>query len=287
MSTKDLSNLGRAILKSSLLKPAQTRAWLKPQTHTSSLRQSVGAPWEIYRVPGLTQDGRVIDLYTKDGGLALYTSLLVLIPDYDIGLTFFAAGDGNPIAQYTERIMQLFIPVIEELGKRQAAARYTGIYDADSSNSPKASISSIEISVDNGPGLVIKHWISNGVDVLKAYDNQYGSKSSYTDWRLYPTGLKTKTSRQSIVSYRSIVRSVSYNATNDGCNTAERRDGSIFIPCSSWAQIDSYMYGSIGIDDFVFRIDSFGNVESIEPRVTRLTLKKRDSQLGSDNTQCQ
>lgn len=279
MSTKDLSSLGRAILNSSLLRPAQTRAWLKPQTHTSSLIQSVGAPWEIYRVPGLTQDGRVIDLYTKSGGLAGYVSLLVLVPDYDIGLTLLVAADGGPIIIFTEEIMKAFIPIIEKLGKQQAAARYTGIYDDQSFNS------SVEISIDNGPGLVIKQWISNNIDVIQTYDKQFGSIINYTDWRLYPTGLKTKTSRESIVSYRGFVRPVYANTTDDESITAAKSDGSIFTGCLSWAAIDGFVYGSIGVDDFVFRTDSFGNVKSIEPRVTRLALNKRGSASRSPYTQ--
>lgn len=285
MSTKDLSSIGRAILNSSLLRPAQTRGWLKPLTHTASLRESVGAPWEIYRVPGLTQDGRVIDLYTKNGAIGLYNSLIVLVPDYDIGLTLFSAGDGIPISILTQQTLETFIPVIEQVGKKQAADRYTGVYGVHSSNSSNPYTSSVEISVDRGPGLVIKHWISNNIDVLKGYEKQFGSESSYTDWRLYPTGLKTKTSRQRIVSYRAFFKSVPLNATSDE-STAEKNDGQIFPHCASWAGIDGFVYGSIGVDDFVFHTDSFGNVESIEPRATRTRLNKRGSALESNATQC-
>lgn len=280
MSTKDLSNLGRAILRSTLLKPAQTRAWLKPETHTSSLRVSVGAPWEIFRVPGLTEDGRVIDLYTKNGGLLGYSSELVLVPDYDVGLTIFVAGYGFPVAAlttFTQQIIQTFIPLIEQVGKTQAAARYTGTYDDPSSNS------SVEISVDKGPGLVIKQWINNNIDVLQAYDSQFGSIINYTDWRLYPSGLKklkTKTGPgDGAVAYRAFARPVypNANATKDEESvTAEQNDGpSVLTDCLTWAEIDGFVYGSIGVDDFVFHTDSFGNATSVEPRVTRLRLNKR------------
>lgn len=290
MSTKDLSNLGRAILNSTLLRPAQTRAWLKPKTHTSSLRASVGAPWEIYRVPGLTQDGRVIDIYTKDGGIGLYASLLVLIPDYDIGATFFSAGDASPLSILTDQVLPTFIPIIEEIGKKQAAARYTGTYDARSSssssdNSSASSTSSVEVSIDKGPGLLLKRWMSNDIDVIKAYDTQFGSNLSHSEWRLYPTGLKTKIGKQqTIISYRAVIQLLSNNANatddtddnDDGGVGEDKNDGGILIPCLSWAGIDGFVYGSIGVDDFVFRADKSGNVKSIEPRVTRLVLNKRD-----------
>ena len=284
MSTKDLSSLGRAILKSSLLKPAQTRAWLKPVTHTASLSSSVGAPWEIFRFPGLTQDGRVIEFYTKSGGLLGYSSMLVLVPDYDIGLTIFVAGQGDSftiLTRFIEQIMRLFIPLIEQAGKKQAAARYAGTYGDPSSNS------SVDIIVDRGPGLVIKKWISNNIDVLKQYDSQFGSGSlvKYTDWRLYPSGLKTKASSGSTFAYLGVLRPVYANTTKNESIAAENNDGSIYTDCLTWASIDVFVYGSIGVDDFVFHTDSSGNVESIEPRVTRLKLNKRFQPFGSHDTE--
>jgi hypothetical protein len=196
MSTKDLSSLGRAILKGTLLKPVQTRKWLKPQTHTASLRATVGAPWEIYRLPGLTQDGRVIDLYTKNGGIGRYTSLLVLVPDYAIGITLFAAGDGSPVGILSEQVLGAVLPLIEQVGKKQAAARYSGSYDFQSSELSNSS-SAVEISVDKGPGLVVTRWISKNKDVLQGYQDLFGTKSGYTDLSLYPTGLETKGNRKS------------------------------------------------------------------------------------------
>lgn len=277
MSTKDLSNLGRAILKSTLLTPVQTRKWLKPQTNTASLRAAVGAPWEIYRVPGLTQDGRVIDLYTKNGGIGLYSSLLVLVPDYDIGLTIFAAGNGNPVFGLSDSVLGRILPLIEKVGKKQAAARYSGVYDFQSSGSSKPS-SSVEISVDKGPGLVVTRWISKTKDILQAYQDLLGSKSTYIDMRLYPTGLKTKGNRKSVVSYRAVFQTLQRNATSEEKTTAETSSSIIFSgTCPDWSAIDAFVYGGIGVDDFVFHTNSLGEVESVEPRAARTTLKKRAS----------
>jgi len=51
-TTHDLSIFLRAILNSTLLMPAQIRAWLKPHAFTSSTN-AVGVPWEIYHLPSL------------------------------------------------------------------------------------------------------------------------------------------------------------------------------------------------------------------------------------------
>jgi len=49
-SSTDLSNLGRAILRSTLLKPAMTRRWMKPFSFTSDPKAMVGMPWGVRRL---------------------------------------------------------------------------------------------------------------------------------------------------------------------------------------------------------------------------------------------
>jgi hypothetical protein len=49
-SSGDMSSLGRAILRSTLLKPAMTRRWLKPTSFTSDPKALVGMPWGIRRI---------------------------------------------------------------------------------------------------------------------------------------------------------------------------------------------------------------------------------------------
>ena len=68
-NTVDMLAFSEAILSNKLLSPIETRKWMKPISHTSSLGYSVGAPWEILRSNTLTKDRRVIDVYTKSGDL--------------------------------------------------------------------------------------------------------------------------------------------------------------------------------------------------------------------------
>ncbi len=49
-SAGDLSSLGRAILRSTLIKPAMTRRWLKPVSFSSDPNAGVGMPWGIRRI---------------------------------------------------------------------------------------------------------------------------------------------------------------------------------------------------------------------------------------------
>lgn len=71
-----------------LLSAADTRKWMQPSSLQPSLYQLVGAPWEIFRPTDINVAvPRPIDLYTKAGGVAGYSSYAVLVPKYNIALT--------------------------------------------------------------------------------------------------------------------------------------------------------------------------------------------------------
>lgn len=266
-STRDLSNIARAILKSTLLSPTQTREWLKPDTHTASLEFSVGKPWEITRVDSLTKDHRVVDLYTKNGGIGLYGSLLVLVPDYDVALTVLVAGATDPGSQLASLILEAFLPVIERVGKRQAATLYTGSYESNSSRSV------LNITVDDGPGLCVNEWMSNGKDILQSFKAFRADETGGVDLRLYPTGLKNADE----VSFRGILQVL---PVDDSANS-QTSDGNIFSKSCTWSGIDGFQYGLNAADDFLFHVDDFGSANSVEPRILRQTLRRNGPALAA------
>jgi CubicO group peptidase (beta-lactamase class C family) len=86
-SISDLNKLGLALINSTLLDEVRTRAWLKPRTHTASLTESIGQPWEIIRYLH-PSTGKVTDIYTKLGDSGAYGGMVAVIPDYGAGFTF-------------------------------------------------------------------------------------------------------------------------------------------------------------------------------------------------------
>lgn len=271
MSTRDLSNLARAILKSTLLKPVQTRKWLKPQTHTSARDSSVGAPWEIYRVTGFTRDERVIDLYTKNGAFGLYSSLFVLVPDYDVAFTILAAGPEvrSLTTLLTESTLSSFLPAVELITKRTAAVRYAGVYESVLSNSK------INITVDEGPGLLISQWISRGKDVLKSFEESIENEGLRLDVRLYPTGLKTKAGDGSKTSFRVFQQNLPVETASRNRTSSQNNNLRFLSTCASWSGIDLRMYGLKADDHLVFNINRAGRAVEVELRALRTTLKKQ------------
>jgi hypothetical protein len=265
-STNDLLVLGSAILKSTLLSPAQTRRWMKPVTHTSSITASVGAPWEIFRVP--TKRG-VIDLYTKRGDVGVYAGIIVLCPVYDIGFTILSAAARESIADASVTVLadiitQTLLPAVEAAAKDNAASTFAGTYKATNGIN-----SSITFIVDDGPGLRVQQWVSNGTDVLEKYLvlNQATGDGLTTSVRLYPTNLQSFNSQRGFVdkmAFRAVFEVFPKNVDT----------GAFSQNCATWDVVDDIMYGSIAIDEFLFQFNQAGDAISVEPRIFRITLLK-------------
>jgi len=256
-STSDMVSLGRSILSSQFLKLPQTRRWMKPLTHTADLHFSIGAPWEIFRIQ-LPSTSRVIDLYTKDGGIGVYSSEIVLIPEWGIGLSILEAGTSSALGVIFQMIAEIMGPALEAAARKEADTAYSGHYV---SSDPKLN-SSITITTDDSlSGLGVTSWISNGTDMLNTVALLLVPNPSI---RLYSTGLKKKLSDgNSLVSWRAVIDNMDQsNAT------------SFFPTCLNWGSVDGLMYGTIAVDDFVFTVGRDGMATSVEPRVLRSTLNR-------------
>ncbi|KAL4995037.1 beta-lactamase/transpeptidase-like protein [Aspergillus recurvatus] len=257
-STKDLNVLGRAILNSELLSPALTRRWLKPRAHTADPAFSVGAPWEIFTL----NEPRAIDLYTKSGDLGSYSSMVGLSPDHDVGFTILAAGQEthNAVWALGDLISTFIIPALDTAGKEEAAPRFAGTYASGNDT--------LTIVTDEDPGLKITEWRSKGKDMLESFNMlQWGGPYEDIDVRLYPTGLKSPgpagRKSQTMVSFRGVV---SYPVPVTA--------GPMTRTCLAWLVVDGQVYGSVGIDEFVFHVGEDGDAVRVSPRVLRTSLDR-------------
>ena len=259
--------MARAILSSQLLSPATTRRWMKPVTHTSSLTTSIGAAWEIQRI----STDRVVDLYTKEGDLGSYAAMLTLIPDYDVGFTVLTAGDtAVPAMQIlSEKIVDQFLPALGRASRSQSKAMLTGEFRSPTINS------SVSLGVDDGPGLVVTKWLSNGTDLLSpAFQKTIGTK--FSGVRLFPTGLKTTQAMAQKGNYTAA--SSTATATRVSWRAVFQRpvatDESAFADkCPDWADFTEVVYGGKLLSEFVFGLAG-GNVTGLEIPALRVSLRK-------------
>lgn len=245
-----MAAIGRAILNHTLLSPVETRRWMKPRTHGSTMDSSVGAPWEIFSF----DESRVVDLYTKVGDLGEYTAMLALSPDHGVGFTVLAAGKSSheSVALVSDLISTTLVPALEQCAKAQARKRFTGTYTLKSANS------SVTITEDDGPGLNVSSWINNSGDITDMLKKHY--KSSEVSVRLYPTGLESP----GRISFRALMQAL---PTPDGPGPFSRS-------CSTWQYVDILLYGNVGVGEFVFGLDNNGDVSSLSPRAMRVSLPK-------------
>ncbi|KAM0421267.1 hypothetical protein ACHAPT_010989 [Fusarium lateritium] len=257
----DLTALGQSILRSSILPANETRAWLKPLTHTPELQMSIGMPWEIRRVllptSPKSNKTRIVDLYTKNGMLGLYSAFFVLSPDHDFGFVILLASESSGIDMWPvlpSLMTDTLLPAVEEAAREQAKKRFAGTY--------KSASGKLEVRGDKDlPGLSVRSWTRGKVDVLETFKTAFGMGSG--GLRLYPSGLEGKGK----IGFRGVYeneREVPLPGSVDPWVDL----------CMSWGGVDALKYGGIGIDDFEFELDGSGKATSIRPRVWRETLTR-------------
>ncbi|KAF8463430.1 hypothetical protein BDZ91DRAFT_796293 [Kalaharituber pfeilii] len=217
--------------KHTILPADKVREWLTPTAFTGG-KSLLGRPWEIKRKKYSGCHGaRPVTLYSKAGGGTGYNAGITIIPEYGIGLTVLVAGDGGLFRADGKRYTFHWAPIrrlilesqnllqtIEQAAYEEAGKAYIGEYlfnsfiiDGDDgfgkplgpTNIPGPIFSGIEVIQDNGPGLRIKRWISNGTDFLqtlvtvKMQMSTKGVDGAVAVARLYPVGnVKTRGPRK-------------------------------------------------------------------------------------------
>lgn len=186
-------------------------------------------PWEIYRVSDLTPSPRPVDVYTKAGDGVLYAAYIVIIPEYDVGITINVAGLDNYAAgrDLLDLMVQEVVRYFENLAREQARNKYTGKYVNDKD--------SLVLTVDQGPGIKITEWTSQGKPVLKAWAAISGGNDPNVDARIYPVGENER--------WRVVLEAV----------TSQRSMIGIYKDyCANWFSVDQFRYQGLPVDEIDF-----------------------------------
>ena len=248
----DLRKVGQAILNSTNLPASDTRRWMKPATFTSDAGMAVGAPWEIFKAP----INRTSWMYTKSGDLGYYSNNLILLPEYDIGISVLTAGAeaGATSRTLSDIITTAFVPAFEQMAKEDAVPAYAGVYVDEKTNS------SMKLDVKEAePGLTVTEWTFGGIDVFTLLPQVL--RTPYTvHVHMYPTGLKSLDGKQ--VSWRALFES-------------ERPKGTGLFSsfCSSWFSAEGLVYGGQSMGEFVFNMGEEG-AEGVDFRMLNIGLEK-------------
>ncbi|KAI1270955.1 beta-lactamase/transpeptidase-like protein [Xylaria sp. FL0933] len=266
-SVSDLSEIGRAILSYKLLDPVITRRWLKPFSFSTDPHAAVGAPWGARRINVAGQPYRWITAFNKAGRISDYSSVLAIIPDYDIGISVLLAGELPPNANFNllDTVGGVLIPAIEEAARAEAGALYSGHYAFANTSQLN---SSMTIKTDDQPGLSVSQWISNGTDfawMSAVLQNGYFPLTPRI--RLYPTGLEGPSP--------SGGKRVAFKAVFEDADAPSQATAMFSTDCATWINVASVTYGAAAMDELIFDMDSQGNAISITSPSLRVTLDKK------------
>ncbi|KAI0867700.1 beta-lactamase/transpeptidase-like protein [Hypoxylon argillaceum] len=292
-SVSDMSAVGRAILKSTLLPWPVTRRWLRPVTFSSDPVSSVGSPWGVRRLP-LSQNStyQFATTFNKLGSIGKYSALLALIPDLDIGFSVAAAGElpASLVLDIADTLSGTYLPTMQGIARTQANHTYAGTYvaapdtdtDTEDNNSggtgggeAAALNSSLTITTDAArPGLGVTAWVSNGTNLMGLVV-ALGANITRDYWgdirpsvRLYPSGL------WDAAADGSGGKRVGFKAVFEDLGLPDAPVGVYSTDCSSWVGVAGVMYGSQPLDGFVFDVDADGRVLAVENSALRRRLVK-------------
>ncbi|KAI0150684.1 beta-lactamase/transpeptidase-like protein [Xylariaceae sp. FL1272] len=271
-SVGDMSTLGRSILNYNILDPVTTRRWLKPFSFSTDPHASVGVPWGARRINVNGQAYRWITAYNKAGRISDYSSVLAIIPDYDIGIAVLLAGNLPANANFglLDTIGEVLIPAVEEAARAEAGSIYSGHYTFANTSQLN---SSITINTDDQPGLGVSQWISNGTDFLwlsTILQQEYYPLTPRV--RLYPSGLENTAADGS--------KKVVFKAVFEDADAPSQATSMFSTDCATWINVESVIYGSNAMDELMltfrrFNLDSSGKVISITSPSLRVTLDKQ------------
>ncbi|CAN9359713.1 unnamed protein product [Alternaria alternata] len=149
--------------------------WLHPVSHSHGSNSFYGMPWEIFTTDRVLKDSnRTIRVVSKSGGLPGYTSIIMIVPEYDLGITILIAGPGKIFAKIQSIVLTTMIQVAEKIAIRQLSDRYAGTYSA-----ADPELNSTVILTADHRGLVVTTWISNGTDVFESPIVKDGAPEHY------------------------------------------------------------------------------------------------------------
>ncbi|KAJ3498480.1 hypothetical protein NLG97_g1085 [Lecanicillium saksenae] len=289
-NTLDMISFTESIITHKFLSPKKTRDWMKPASHTSSMGFSVGAPWEILRSNTLTEDKRIIDVYTKSGDFGLYHALIGAITDYDIVMTILSGGqevslDPDTRTKIFSIVARRLVPAIDKAARDEASSSdgYLGTYIDKSSNS------TLELSMDEGSGVVIQRFVARGFDVLSNIPNYSLSASSSTtknvtvNGRMYPVDINgnapfTRNHARGIPESRFSTFTMwrAYFDTTTDEQTAAKDKALFYVDgsCETWFNFDQTPYDYLSLGEFVFIHDKHGSVKAVKNPAFDITFGK-------------
>jgi len=243
--------------------------WLNPVSPSRGLNSFYGMPWEILQTDRILKDSRrTVQFVTKGGGLPGYSSIIITIPEYALGITILVAGGRQPLLnKILEIVTVATVRAAEQLSIRQLHERYAGRYRATD-----PSLNSSVTIISDRRGLVVTDFISNGTDFLSSDITKIISADHWYA-QLSPTLLYRDEKEQQGEEWRALI-------------VEEREEGLGGIWddfCSE--NVDATMYAGFPLNEMVFwdknKQDKFKTLELSAFRINLTRVDDEDEDQSS------
>ena len=278
-SSSDLSTWLRYVLSTYNAQTPVAGNWFTPASFSGSIDTFYGMPWEIFRartneVVEELKSTRPLTFVTKSGHLPGYSSIVIMVPDYGIGITMLVAGNSKALGDIRKIVVKEMVSFAEEAAMADLRARYVGTYEDERSNS------SVTLAQSDEYGLTVTRWISNGVDTLKGIENIYAPSGEQWVMHVLPTLLFDDENKKEGERWRLLPQKIA--------SKQERRSASLWdnFCISDW---DSMTYAGKPYNEIVFRGGRpHGSSESVRLSGFRSTLYRKrghDQTLSSSSQQ--
>lgn len=245
--------------------------WIHPVSPGRGLHSFYGMPWEIFYTDRvLLNSKRTVRFITKGGGLPGYTSVIMTLPDYDLGITILLAGPPAFFQKMLEIVTVQVVRAAEQLSIQQLQRRYAGTFV-----SPDPSLNSSMTLVADDRGLVVESFVSNSSDVLNFALPKLMGASRNGSWyaQLVPTLLYRDEKAQEGELWRLVT-------------TAERTEKEQDIwDDACLTDMDSLSYAGLPFNEAVFWRGRTGLFDDIHLTAFRANLTRiiKDSADRSDD----
>ncbi len=264
-SSSDMSTWLRYVLSTYNAQTLAAGNWFTPASFSGSIDTFYGMPWEIFRARTNkfveeSKSTRPLTFVTKGGRLPGYSSLVIMVPEYGIGITILVAGNGKTLGDIREIVVKEIVSFAEEAAMAELRTRYVGTYEDARSNS------SITLAQSDKYGLMVTQWISNGVDTLLGFGGIYeGGPGESWVMHVLPTLLFDDEAKQEGERWRLLPQKAA--SEQERTSTWDN-----FCP-SDW---DTIMYAGKPFTEVVFRGgEHYGSSESVHLSGFRSTLYRK------------
>ena len=288
-SSSDMSTWLRYVLSTYNARPLAVGNWFAPASFSGSIDTFYGMPWEIFRVRtnevvSEFRSTRPLTFITKGGGLPGYTSIVIMIPEYAVGITILVAGNGKALEDIREVLVAEMVRFAEEAAMAELRARYIGTYDDEGTNS------SITLAQSDQYGLTVTRWISNGVDTLLAFGEIY-SRFGEGPWQMHvlPTLLYVDEKAQKGEKWRLVPQNLPSDQDETTTSSGSGSGSSVWdnFCVSDW---DIIAYAGKPMTEIVFWAGADEHdvsAESVQLSGFRSTLyrKKQEEEGGNDHSE--